>query len=68
MARKKTENPSMPVTETATELRIVRLELPAAYHKRLRVLAAELDTPMAILARKVMMEYIDNSTKKGGAK
>jgi hypothetical protein len=63
MARKKTEAPKMP---TATdELRIVRLQLPAAEHKEFRKLAAAEETNMALLARRVIQEYIARKLKEG---
>jgi hypothetical protein len=63
MARKKTEAPKMP---TATgELRLVRLQLPASAHKEFRKLAAAEETNMAILARRVVMEYIERKLKEG---
>jgi len=62
MARKKTEAPKMP---TATEeLRLVRLQLPAAEHKEFRKLAAEEETNMALLARRVILEYIARRRKE----
>jgi hypothetical protein len=62
MARKKTEAPKMP---TATdELRLVRLQLPATAHKEFRKLAAEEETNMAILARRVILEYIARRRKE----
>lgn len=64
MAKKKTEA-NMPAT--AEELRLVRLQLPAAEHKEFRKLAAEEETNMAILARRVILDYIA-SKRKSGAK
>ncbi len=63
MARKKTEALKMP---TATdELRLVRLQLPPAEHKEFRKLAAEEETNMALLARRVILEYIERKRKEG---
>jgi len=68
MAKKTGEKPKMPASATQTELRSVRLQLPPEDHKKLRRLAADQDTNMAILARKVMQEYIARQTLKGGGK
>jgi hypothetical protein len=64
MARKKTEKNPMPATQT--EMRFVRLQLPADDHKKLRRLAADNDTNMAVLARQIVQEYIAQHTKGGG--
>jgi hypothetical protein len=62
MARKKTEAAKMP---TATdELRLVRLQLPPAEHKEFRKLAAEEETNMALLARRVVLDYIARKRKE----
>lgn len=58
MARKKTEKTPMPATDTAAEMKAVRLYLPADVQQRLRVLAAEEGTNMALMARKIVMEYV----------
>jgi hypothetical protein len=65
VTRKKKE-PQVPAIHT--ELRTVRLDLPPGDHKRLKILAAEHDVPMAILARKIVQEYIARRTPKGGTK
>lgn len=62
MARKKTEVPPMQATE---ELRMVRLQLPPEEHKEFRKLAADAETNMALLARKVILEYIASKRKAG---
>lgn len=56
MARKKTEAPKVPATEI--ELRVVRLALPPEDHKEFRKLAAAEETNMALLARRIIQEYI----------
>jgi hypothetical protein len=56
MARKKTEKPAMPATQP--ELRSVRLYLPIEDHRKLRRLAADNDTNMALLARRIVQEWI----------
>jgi hypothetical protein len=66
MARKKAEAPKMPATEV--EWRFVRLQLPPDEHKKFRRLAADEDTNMALLARRIVREYIASHTPKGGAK
>ena len=64
MGRKKsTEKPAMPVIKDA--LKLVRLELPPAYHRDLRVVAAKQETTMAVLARRLIQEYIDQQRKAG---
>jgi hypothetical protein len=55
---KKTGKPSMPATVTQAELRSVRLQLPLEEHRKLRRLAADHDTNMALLARKIVQEYL----------
>lgn len=62
MARKKTEKPEMPATEA--ELRVVRLALPPEDHKEFRKLAAEEETNMALLARRIIQEYIARRRKE----
>jgi hypothetical protein len=56
MARKKTEESGM--SATRPELRPVRLALPPEDHKKLRRLAADEDTNMAVLARRIVQDYI----------
>lgn len=51
--------------EAAEQLKLVRLELPPAYHRDLRVIAAKQDTTMAVLSRKLLMEFIDQQRKAG---
>lgn len=58
MARKKTEKPKMPATEEAIEMKAVRLYLTRDVHDEFRVLAAKERTNMAILARRVIEEYV----------
>jgi hypothetical protein len=65
MARKKAEEPEMPAPATKPLLRLVRLELPGDYHRDLRVIAAKQETTMAILARKLISEYVDQQRKAG---
>ena len=66
MARKKTERANMPATEV--EMKFVRLQLPTDDHKKLRRLAADEETNMAILARTIVQEYLARHTPKGGGK
>jgi hypothetical protein len=66
MAKKTVEKPKMPVTQA--ELRSVRLQLPPDDHKKLRRLAADQDTNMAILARKIVLDYLAAHTLKAGGK
>jgi hypothetical protein len=64
MARKKTGPTKMQATET--ELRVVRLALPPEDHREFRKLAAAEETNMALLARRVIQEYIARQRKGGG--
>jgi hypothetical protein len=66
MAKKKPETPKMPATQE--ELRAVRLYLPAEDHRKLRRLAADEETNMALLARKIVQEYVASHPLKTGAK
>jgi hypothetical protein len=63
MAGKKAEKPKMSATKPL--LKLVRLELPSDYHRDLRVIAAKQETTMAILARKLMIGYVDQQRKAG---
>jgi hypothetical protein len=51
--------------ETQPGERSVRLYLPIEDHRRLRRLAADNDTNMALLTRKIVMEYIAKHPLKG---
>jgi hypothetical protein len=64
MARKKTEQPKMQATEA--EMKFVRLQLPPDEHRKLRRLAADEETNMALLARRIVLEYLSRHTPKGG--
>jgi hypothetical protein len=66
MARKKTEQPNMPATQAETEMRAVRLYLPSEIHDEFRVMAARQRTNMALLARKIIEEYVKGQKKGGG--
>jgi hypothetical protein len=68
MARKKMERAPMPTTETQPDLRAVRLYLPPDDHRKLRRMAADEETNMALLARRIVQEYIARHAPKGGAK
>jgi len=65
MARTKTGNSKMQSTEV--ELRVVRLALPPEDHREFRKLAAAEETNMALLARRIVQEWIARQ-RKGGAK
>jgi hypothetical protein len=64
MAKKKAGKPKMPATQA--ELRSVRLQLPPDDHRKLRRLAADQETNMAILARRIIQEYLARHSPKGG--
>jgi hypothetical protein len=66
MARKKSEKSKMAATDV--EMRFVRLQLPVEDHRKLRRLAADEDTNMAILTRRIVQEYLARHTPKGGSK
>jgi hypothetical protein len=63
-ATKKTEKAKMQATQE--ELRAVRLYLPADDHRKLRRLAADEETNMALLARRIVQEYIARHSAKEG--
>jgi hypothetical protein len=63
MARKKAGT-KMQATET--ELRVVRLALPPEDHREFRKLAAAEETNMALLARRIIQEWIARQRKAGG--
>jgi hypothetical protein len=64
MARKRTEKTPVPATQV--EMRAVRLQLPPEDHKKLRRLAADADTNMALLAREIVQGYIASHWRKDG--
>lgn len=66
MARKKTERRDV---EATANLKAVRLYIPAGYHKLLRQIAADHETNMALMARRIIVEYLDRHSRKreGGA-
>jgi hypothetical protein len=66
MAKKKTEKTEMPATQEA--MRAVRLYLPVEDHKKLRRLAADHDTNMALLTRKIVQEHLASHPVKTGGK
>jgi hypothetical protein len=57
MQRVKKGKPDMPAT-AQTELRSIRLQISASDQKKFRLLAVQADTNMAILARKLVLDYI----------
>ena len=63
MARTKTGNSKMQATEV--ELRVVRLALPPEDHREFRKLAAAEETNMALLARRIIQEWIARQRKAG---
>lgn len=63
MAKKKTEAPKMPATEV--EMRVVRLALPPEDHREFRKLAAAEETNMALLARRIVTDWIARKRKEG---
>ncbi|MDG3006625.1 hypothetical protein [Paludisphaera mucosa] len=68
MPRKKSPE-GKPVNATGTELKAVRLELPAETHKQLRIEAAKRDMSMAALVRGLVEDHLrSKSTRrpKGG--
>jgi hypothetical protein len=56
----------MPATEQ--EMRSVRLYLPAEEHKKLRRVAADNETNMALMARKIVIDYLAAHGPKGSSK
>ena len=65
MARKKVEKPKVPATEEETRMRAVRLFLTADIYSEFKVMAAKDDVPMAVLARRVIEEYVAVKRKGG---
>ena len=65
MARKKTEKREMPATEEEVTMRAVRLYLASEVYADFKVLAAKEDVPMAILARRVIEDYVESKRKAG---
>jgi hypothetical protein len=63
MAKKTGEKPKVQATQV--ELKLVRLELPPEEQRKLRMLAASENTSMAILARRIVLEYIASHALKG---
>jgi len=64
MARKKKEKPAVPAIEEATD-KFVRLVIPADIHRDFRVLAAKEGVGMAVLASRIIVEFVE-SKRKGG--
>jgi hypothetical protein len=66
---KKTGEPKMPakpkMAANDLNLRVVRLALPREDHREFRKLAAAEETNMALLARRVIQEYIARRRKEG---
>ncbi len=63
MARKKTEKAAMPATDV--EMKFVRLQLPEDDHLKLRRLAADAGTNMAVFTRRIVQEYLAKHSPKG---
>jgi hypothetical protein len=63
MARKKTEKPEMSAIEAKPKP--IRLALPPDLHQQFRVEAAMQGTNMAILARRIIQEYLAKRSKGG---
>lgn len=62
-ARTKTGVLKMPATEE--KLKLVKLQLPESAHDEFRVLAAKERTNMAILARRLILDYIERKREEG---
>jgi hypothetical protein len=65
MAKKRMEKTAMPATQAQPALRAVRLYLPVEDHKKLRRLAADNDTNMALMARKIVMDHLARLQQSG---
>jgi hypothetical protein len=65
MARKKEVTP-VPATEAASKA--VRLDLNPELHRELRIEAAKLGKPMAVVVRDLVVEFLEQRRKKGGGK
>jgi len=67
MARKQAKGAkTVPATETAEQVRAVRLELPLSLHKQFRIECAKEDSTMAAIARRLVEEWM--SKRKVGAR
>jgi hypothetical protein len=66
MARKLPEKPPMQTTEA--KMMGIRLYVPRDVHKQFRILAAQHETDMATLARRVVEEYVARNAPKGSGK
>jgi hypothetical protein len=58
MARKQTKEAPVPATETVEEAKAVRLDLPIAMHRELRLEAARREQSMAALVRGLVEEFL----------
>jgi hypothetical protein len=65
MARKKEVKP-VPTTEVVPKA--VRLDLDPKLHGQLRIEAAKLGKPMAVIVRDLVVKFLEERTKKGGGK
>jgi hypothetical protein len=65
MARKKEVVP-VPATEVVSKA--VRLDLDPTLHQELRVEAAKLGKPMAVVVRDLVVKFLAERKKKGGSK
>lgn len=63
MARKK-EGPTMPQAAAETETKSVRLDLSLDSHRRLRLEAAKLEQPMAVVVRNLVEEWLASRETK----
>jgi hypothetical protein len=63
MSRKKEVNP---VTATETAPKAVRLDLSPEAHRQLRIEAAKLGQPMAVVVRDLVLEFLAKRAKGGG--
>jgi hypothetical protein len=66
MAPKRPEKKPMQTTEA--KMMGIRLYVPRDVHKQFRVLAAQNETDMATLARRVVEEYVARHAPRGGVK
>jgi len=65
MARKKE---AKPVAATEVAPKAVRLDLDPDLHRQLRIEAAKLGEPMAVVVRELVVKFLAECKRKGGGK
>jgi hypothetical protein len=68
MARKRQEKNEMPAVSAEPELKPVRIDLAAAVHRLLRLVAADSEVSMASYARTALETHLRDEAKRRGIK